>query len=241
MPTRLAVLGVILALASCRQGGDVVTSAPTWIERRAEPRQPSSDRPPLLVMLHGIGADENDLFPLARAVDPRFEVVSLRAPHDYSIGHAWFHIDILPGGRVVPDVGQAHEALADLVRWIEAAPARLGTDARRTFLLGFSQGAMMALGALGAAPERLAGVVALSSRAPAGLFEASASPEAISRVPLFVAHGTHDDVLPVANGRGVRDAFALLSRDFTYEEFPIGHGIGDEELALVAAWLAAHL
>jgi phospholipase/carboxylesterase len=236
-----AALCALAALASC--GGDGPMHAPpTWTTRTVEARETSpGERPPLLVLLHGIGADEDDLLPLASVLDPRFTVTSLRAPHAYHVGAAWFHIDFRPGGQVVPDVDQARETLADLVRWIEAAPARTGTDPARTFLLGFSQGAMMSLGVLETAPERLAGVVALSGRAPGDLFPRRARLEAIAAVPLFVAHGTRDDLLPVDNGRRTRDTYQGVSHDFTYREFPVGHGIGDDELAVVGAWLRAHL
>ena len=211
----------------------------TFIERVLPPGQAGPDTPPLLVLLHGIGADERDLLPLAHMLDPRLQVASLRAPHDYVVGHSWFPIDFRPGGEVVPDVPAARASLARLVRWLEAAPSRLGTDPARTFLLGFSQGAMMSLGALLTEPDRLAGVVALSGRFAPSLFEATAAPEAIARVPVLAAHGLHDDVLPVAHGRGVRDALATRVTDFTYQEFPIGHEISPDELDLVARWLAA--
>ena len=211
-----------------------------FVARAVPPREPTA-APPLLVLLHGIGADEHDLLPLGRFLDPRCHVVSLRAPRDYVVGHAWFPIDFRPDGSVVPDVAAARETLADLQSWLAAAPAGFGTDPSRTFLLGFSQGAMMSLGLLCTAPERLAGVMALSGRFAPGLFEATAAPEAIARVPLLVAHGLHDDVLPIAHGRGVRDAFADLVSDFTYEEFPMGHEICQAELTLVAAWLSARL
>jgi phospholipase/carboxylesterase len=205
--------------------------------RTAEPGR----RPPLLVLLHGIGADEHDLLALAGAFDPRFTVVSLRAPQPWHGGWAWFRLDVEPGGRLVPDVAQAREALAGLVAWTADAPARHGTDPARTFVCGFSQGAMLALGLLGAVPDRLAGVVALSGRASAELLPPAAPREAIARVPLLVAHGVLDDVLPVANGRATRDAFSGLSTDFTYREFPVGHGIADDEVRLVADWLQSRL
>ncbi len=237
---------LVTALVACGSNGAPVrsqpaTSASTWVERVAEPRQAVTGPPPLLVLLHGIGADENDLFPLARQLDLRFKVVSLRAPHDYHTGHAWFHIDFGPAGTVIPDVAQARATLADLVGWLADAPARLGTDPARTFLLGFSQGAMMSVGVLRTTPERLAGVVALSGRADETLFEVRAARDAIARVPLLVAHGIYDDVLPIENGRHTRDAFQGLSRDFMYREFPVRHGIDEAELTLVAAWLTAHL
>ena len=217
-------------------------TAPDWPHRLARARRPDpAGRPPLLVLLHGIGADEDDLFPLASLLDPRFTVVSLRAPRPYGPGRAWFHIDWLPDGTVQPDVAQAHAALIELERWLAAAPARFGTDPERTFLLGFSQGAMMSVGLLRRAPARLAGVVALSGRAPDGLFEPEAPADAVARVPLLVAHGVHDDLLPVAHGRRMRELFASLSRDFTYREFPVAHGIAGDEVTLVREWLTARL
>jgi phospholipase/carboxylesterase len=239
---RATLLAALLPLAACERGGAPAPPA-GFVERVAPLRAPSPDggRPPLLVLLHGIGADEHDLLPFAARLDPRLVVVGLRAPQAWQGGFAWFRIDFLPGGRIVPDVGQARDALARLVAWIAAAPDRHGTDAARTFLLGFSQGAIMSLGVLTSAPERLAGVVALSGRPPEGIFEPTAAAAAIGRVPLLVAHGTRDDVLPVTEGRRTQAAFAPLSRDLTYREFPIGHGISEDELALVADWLTARL
>jgi phospholipase/carboxylesterase len=220
------------------------SAPPPWTVRTVGPQAPpknADDAPPLLVLLHGIGADEFDLLPIAQALDPRLTVASIRAPHAYYGGCAWFHIDFLRDGTVVPDVPQAQATLADLVGWIEAAPARFRTDPARTFMLGFSQGAMMTLGVLGTIPERLAGVIAVSGRYLPDLFPRTASDEAVARVPMLVAHGTLDEVLPVTHGRATRDAFAPTSRDFTYQEFTVAHGIIDTELALIASWLSARL
>jgi phospholipase/carboxylesterase len=235
------VTALVLALATALGACHGAPMAPRYVERVAGPRRPGTGAPPLLVMLHGIGADENDLLPLTGALDPRLVVVSLRAPQRYHVGYAWFPIDWLPDGRIVPDLAQARTALADLARWVDAAPARLGADPRRVYVLGFSQGAMMALGLLQAIPDRLAGVVALSGRFADGAFDAPAPAGAVARVPLFVGHGTLDDVLPIANGRAVRDVLAPRVRDFTYREYPIGHGIAPAEERDVAAWLAERL
>jgi len=210
-----------------------------------EPRVTSAgqagSRAPLVFFLHGIGADEHDLLSIGRLLDPSLKVVSLRAPHDYYTGHSWFHIDWKTDGTVVPDAGQARSSLSALLRAVNLAPAVFGADPHRIFLLGFSQGAMMSLGALQTAPESLAGVMALSGRFNPDVFERTAKDGAISEVPLLVAHGTMDEVLPVANGRGTRDAFERLSKDFTYREFPIGHGISQDEIEWVADWLEKRL
>lgn len=246
--TAAAIVLALVApwLASCEPSETMPNASdsstpPGWVERVVQPRMPVGGKPPLLVLLHGIGADENDLPPIAAALDPRFLTVSLRAPHRYYDGYAWFSIAFRRDGTVDPDLGQAHAALADLVRWLQAAPARLGTDPEQTFVLGFSQGAMMSLGVLGTAPQLLAGVVALSGRGPTGLFPETASPDAIARVPVLAAHGTYDDVLPVAHGRAIRDALTPRLRDFTYREFPVAHGISDDEVVLLTTWLSERL
>jgi phospholipase/carboxylesterase len=235
------VLGAALASACGTGGATMEAAAPDWVVRTRAPRATTPGKqPPLLVLLHGIGTDENDLYPIGDVLDPRFQVASLRAPGTYVMGHSWFHIDFLPGGRVVPDVAGARRTLADLQRWIAAAPARFGTDPQRTVLLGFSQGAMMSLGIVRTAPELVHAVVALSGRAPGDLFPRTAPADAVAAVPLFIGHGLYDDVLPIAHGRETAQAFAD-SADVTYREYPVAHGITDAELRDVAAWLSAQL
>jgi phospholipase/carboxylesterase len=195
----------------------------------------------MLVLLHGIGANENDLVPLAGDLDPRLLVVSLRAPRPYHGGWAWFGLDFPAAGEVVPNVDQAHETVADLVRWLAAAPVRLGADPQQVYLLGFSQGAMMSLAVLWTAPERLAGVVALSGLFDDRLVTTAAPDAAVAHVPVFVAHGVEDRVLPIADGRAIRDRFQPVVEDFTYREYPIAHTITPDEKRDVGAWLTARI
>ncbi len=209
--------------------------------RVLEPRAPVRGRPPLLFLLHGIGADEEDLLPVAERLDSRLKVVSLRAPGTYYTGYSWFHIDWLPDGSVRPDPVQGKASLAKLVEALDIAPGFFGTDPDRTFLLGFSQGCMMGIGALGTAPDKLAGVMGLSGRYSPDLFPRTASDRAVAKVPLLVAHGTMDEVLPVQNGRQTKAAFEKLSADFTYREFDVGHGISPEEIDWIGGWLKVRL
>lgn len=241
MRTRVApiVAAVAVALAACTPD---VAPAPRWPERVVDARRTTpGEAPPLLVLLHGLGGDEDDLLPLAARLDPRFVVVGLRAPLPHQGGHSWFGLRRRVAGAIEADRAQARATLGHLVRWLAAAPGRLEADRRRVFLLGFSQGAIMSLGALAAAPAELAGVVALAGHFDAALFDQDAAADAVARVPLFVAHGTLDDVLPVASGRAVRDHFGPRLRDFTYREYPVGHTVGAAMLDDVAAWLAARL
>jgi phospholipase/carboxylesterase len=195
----------------------------------------------MLVMLHGIGSNENDLVRLAADLDPRLLVVSLRAPRPYHGGFAWFGLDFPTPGEVVPNVEQAHETVADLVRWLGAAPVRLGADPQQVYLLGFSQGAMMSLAVLQTAPERLAGVVALSGLFDGRLVTTPAASSAVAHVPVFVAHGLQDRVLPIADGRAIRDHFQPIVENLTYREYPIAHTIAADETRDIAEWLTARI
>ncbi len=209
---------------------------------RSIPPRLASDRPPLLLLLHGIGADEEDLLPLATALDPRFHVVSVRAPHlAEPMGYRWYAID----WTATPPRGDPAEIAASrdlLARFVEEAPAALGTDPARAFLLGFSQGAILSLALLLARPALVRGVVAHSGRL-ARLPGPEPTPEALAGTEVLLLHGAADDVVPAALGRKAGEVLsALLGPRVEHREIPgLGHEISPESLALAAAWLSKRL
>jgi phospholipase/carboxylesterase len=197
--------------------------------------------PPLLLLLHGIGSDEEDLFGLAPYLDERFLVVSARAPValDYG-GYGWFRIEFTPGGMIA-DVEQAKESLAVLPGFVDELVEAYGADGRRVYLMGFSQGAMMSLAVALTGPEKVAGVVAMSGRLPRQVLELEPDREALAGKPILVTHGLHDAVLPIDNGRAVRDYLRTQPVELTYREYPMGHEVSAESLRDVAAWLTKAL
>lgn len=204
-----------------------------------DPRQPTP-RPPLLVLLHGIGADERDLLPLAEALDPRFLCASVRAPYEaMPMGYAWYAID----WRTSPpthDGAQAEQSREALCALLPELTARHRTDPARTFLLGFSQGAAMALAVALTRPDLVRGAVVHSGRVLPGLEARIAPPEALARLELLVLHGLQDEVLPVERGREIRELLApRLGERLTYREHDAGHFVTQASLADAAAWLAA--
>src|SRR5262245_48159082 len=137
--------------------------------------------PPLLILLHGIGSNENDLFGLAPYLDQRFLIVSAGAPHAYGGGgYAWFQIEWLPD-RILIDRQQAAASRELLVRFIGEAVAAYGADPARVYLLGFSQGAMMSGWVTLSQPDLVAGAVLMSGRIPAEIREQLAAPEQLDR------------------------------------------------------------
>jgi phospholipase/carboxylesterase len=193
-------------------------------------------------MLHGVGADEHDLLPLAPHLDPRLLCVSVRAPHEYAVmGYSWFDID---WSTVPPtyDLAQAEESRTALAALLPELARRHGADPARTFLLGFSQGGAMALSVALTRPELVAGVVVHSGRLIPDLPSRVAPAPALGRLEALVLHGADDPVLPVERGREIR-AFLepLLGDRVTYAEHDAGHEITAASLADVRAWLAARL
>lgn len=201
------------------------------------PRSAVNGRPPLLILLHGIGADEFDLLDLAGEFDPRFLVVSVRAPHAWGPGFAWFSIDFDAGGMRM-DLGQAATSRDALGRFVGECAEAYGCDPSRVYLAGFSQGAMMAAAVALALPARAAGVVMMSGGLPP---QPARAADGSAAGDFLVVHGTFDPVLPVAAGRAARDALAALGARVSYREYPMAHQISQASLTDVAMWLTERL
>jgi phospholipase/carboxylesterase len=206
-----------------------------------EPRDGGPVPPPLLLLLHGVGSNEDDLFGLAPYLDGRFLVVSARAPFALEYGgYGWFRIDFTPRGMEA-DVGQAKKSLEMLPGFIDGLVDTYGADARRVYLAGFSQGAMMSLALLLTRPEKVAGVVAMSGRLPVQVLEREPSRQSLIGKPVLVTHGLHDPVLPVEQGRAARDYLKTLPVELTYREYPMAHEVSMESLRDVTGWLTEAL
>jgi len=211
------------------------------LAHRAFPPRTPSATPPVLVLLHGIGADEEDLLPLAPLLDPRFLVISARAPHPEPPGHRWYAID----WRASPPRADPAEIVASrelLGRFVEEAVAEHRADPSRVFLLGFSQGAIMALALLLARPDLVRGVVAHSGRL-ARLAGSDATAAALSGAAVLLLHGEEDPVVPAAEGRKAYQVLAsLLGARASWVAFPgLGHAISEQSLGEAARWLTARL
>ena len=211
-------------------------------------RPPQGEKPPMLLLLHGIGASEYDLFALAEYLDPRFLVISLQAPFQLRPdSYAWFEVQFTGQGPIIrPE--QAESSRQKLISFIQEAPQAYGADPNRVYLMGFSQGAIMSLALTLTKPGLLAGVVAMSGRTLPELFEDRgplaghlAAPEELCDFPLLVVHGLWDRVLAIDYGRATRDRFFALPVDLEYTEFDMGHTISDASLETINTWLTARL
>ena len=181
-----------------------------------------------MILLHGLGSDEQDMAGIAELIDPRIEVICLRAPQSYGPGYAWFDIQWTPTGiRISEDeywesVGSlAHELL-------------LTARQEKLILGGFSQGGMMSLGVLTKFPKLADAVVILSGRgidSPMPNFEGA----------VFQGHGVHDEVISISDARNLNAQLSHFGERYEYHEYAMGHSICDEELSDLNQWIAKFL
>jgi phospholipase/carboxylesterase len=188
-----------------------------------------------LVLLHGRGADELDLFPLLDFFDPerRFVAATPRAPLALPSG-GWHWYAFMQVGY--PDPATFHAVYPRAAEWLEGFLAENGVPHERLVLGGFSQGGVMtyALG-LGAGRPRPAALFALSSFVPTVEgFELELTPPL---PPVAIGHGTLDPVIPVEFGRAAQKLLEDAGADVLYREYPLPHTIDPEFARELASWI----
>lgn len=206
-----------------------------------EPKTKSA-HPPLLLLLHGVGSHERDLFELASLLDDRFFIVSARAPITLTPGsYAWFHVEFAPDNRFIINPGDAENSRILLLKFIDELVAAYQLDPRRVYLMGFSQGAIISQSIALTRPDKIAGVVAMSGRVLPEVLPLQAKPETFDGLPVMVVHGLNDPVLNISHGRSAREVWSKLTVDLTYREYPMAHQVSQASLTDIAAWLTAQL
>jgi phospholipase/carboxylesterase len=206
-----------------------------------EPADNTGDPAPLLILLHGVGSNEHDLIGLAPALDPRFFIVSARAPITLGDGaYGWYHVQFSPTGHVIQPEEAEHSRRL-VLQFVDELIRSYNVDRSRVFLMGFSQGCIMSLAAALTAPPKFAGVVGMSGRMLPDLESRFAPADQLSGLPVMIVHGTFDSVLSIEFGRAIRDALKKLPVFLTYREYEMGHHVSEQSFADVTAWLAAQL
>lgn len=206
-------------------------------------RRPSapSQHPPLLILLHGVGANERGMGALAPSFDPRFVVVSARSPIALGPGaFAWFHVTFTPNGPVI-DAAEAAAGWARLAAFVDECVAVYDADPARVYLAGFSQGGIIALATLLTSPDRIAGAVSMSGRVLPEVLPHAGPTVTLVGKPALVLHGVRDDKLPVAFARNARERLTALGLTVGYRELDMGHEITQESLNEATSWLTARL
>ncbi len=191
---------------------------------------------PLVVLLHGFGANMHDLAGLASYIDSRSYVyLCPNAPLEMQVGpgftgYAWTP---LLGEKTIEDVLRAEEAVAG---FIEEMMEMHGVPEGRAVLGGFSQGGMMTYQVGLPRPGTFAGLAALSARIDEREEMLERLPEERGQ-PIFIAHGVHDPLIAVEEGRSSREFLVSAGYDPVYREYPMAHQIIEEEIQDLSEWV----
>ncbi len=197
-----------------------------------------------VIWLHGLGADGYDFVDIVpmlglKAIPTRF--VFPHAPmrpvtiNGGAVMRAWYDVRGDAGVRREDEAG-VRESQARVEALIAREKAR-GIAARRLALAGFSQGGAMVLQTGLRHPERLGGIMALSCFLPLADKIAAEVGAANRDVPIFMAHGSQDPLIPMARARHAHDLLASLGYRIEWHEYPIPHSVSDAEIRDISAWL----
>jgi len=194
---------------------------------------------PTIVALHGRGANELDLLPLIQELGiDNLLVISARAPLPFESGmegaFAWYKLS----HGWLPHHETFLTSLEALQRFLQETKAGYPVDPKRLMLLGFSQGTVMAYAAALLNPRSFQRIVALSGYIPtkSGL---QLKLKELADFPVFISHGTFDDLIPVQLGRESADLLKKAGADVVYREYSMGHQVSMETLRDLRAWMKA--
>ncbi|WP_224449710.1 alpha/beta hydrolase [Haloprofundus salilacus] len=214
-----------------------------------EPESSSDSPAPAVFVLHGRGADEEDLLPIARQLPDTLHVVSLRAPdrlmgvsaeqseaeargaaEQYRGGYTWYELDMSAGGlhRSQPHAEEFRRSIDLVSESIDAAVEAYDLDTGNLGLFGFSQGSITSLALLLENPDRFAWVVALHGYLAES--HADLEPPNLTGKPVFVGAGSSDQIIPAQRAEAAAERLEELGADVSFSVYEAGHGVGRDEL-----------
>lgn len=203
-------------------------------------REPKTikEKNPLLLLLHGYGSNEEDLFSFSSELPDDYYIVSARAPYDLQpYGHAWYAINFDADQNKFTDNEQAVKSRDLIVQFLDQLERELPIDASNVTLIGFSQGSILSYSIALSYPEKIKNVIALSGYLHPDILTEGFQDKNFSHLKIFSSHGTVDQVIPVEWARKTPDFLKNLNIDVTYKEYPIGHGVSPQNFHDLLKWL----
>jgi len=231
------ILGLIIIVIICfsfKMRNTVNEPALQYLVRRPKIKK---DKTPLVILLHGVGSNEQNMFSFADALPDKYKVVSVRGPLTFGNGsYAWFQVQFGSNGPVINEE-QAEKARKEIIRFIDDLKTVEEFDQDQVYLMGFSQGGIMSYSVALTEPEKVKGIAVMSGRLLPEVKPLVVSEDRLKKLKIFVSHGKQDPVLQYGYAE---DALAYLKSkelqpDFhTYNEV---HTINRQMLADVTSWL----
>ena len=196
------------------------------------------DKNPLLLLLHGYGSNEADLFSFATELPEEYFIISARAPYDMHYGsYAWYAINFDADENKFSDLEQAKVSRDLIAIFIDELIEAYPIDANHISLIGFSQGAILSYAVALSYPEKVQKVVAMSGYLNLEIIAEDYLKNDFSKLKIFASHGTVDQVIPVDWARRTPAIVEKLGINTTYKEYPVGHGVAPQNFYDLKNWL----
>ena len=226
---------ILLMLSSTVQACSAQPKAPV-LEYKIRAPKIEVENPPLLILLHGVGSNESDLFQLADYLPDRYMVVTARAPFVRSKNSfKWYDVDFSSGSPVI-NYEQAEESRSILKQFIQQLKSLHDFDQDTIIVGGFSQGAIIAYNVGLTEPDLIHGVIALSGRVLDEV-KPMVKSDRTRALNILIVHGTQDRVLPIDYARRAKQYLEQGGFGIDYHEIEAGHTINNEAIAIVNNWL----
>jgi phospholipase/carboxylesterase len=193
---------------------------------------------PLLLLLHGYGSNEEDLFSFATELPDDYFIVSARAPFDLMYGsYAWYAINFDADENKFSDIGQARASRDIIANFVDELVATYPIDSANVALIGFSQGAILGYAVALSHPEKVQRLVAMSGYLNTEMAVDDFKDNNLRALKIFASHGTVDQVIPVEWARKSIPVLESLGIEIIYKEYPVGHGVAPQNFFDFKNWL----
>ena len=196
------------------------------------------DKNPLILLLHGYGSNEQDLFSFASELPEEYFVVSARAPYDLQYGsYAWYAINFDADENKFSDHEQAKTSRDLIAGFIDELIENYPIDKENVTLIGFSQGTILSYAVGLSYPEKVQRIIALSGYLNEEIIKDNFQENDFSNLKMFISHGTVDQVIPVDWAKKAPGVLEKLGIKTVYKEYPVGHGVAPQNFFDMKNWL----
>ena len=230
------VLGTILVFVTIISH---VKAADTTLALHYLIREPKikSVNPPVIILLHGVGSNEEYLFSFANQLPEKYMIISARAP--ITLGRnsfAWYQVEFSTG-KPVFNVGQEESSRNTIIKFIEQLKQKYSLNESEIYLCGFSQGGIMSYSVALTRPDLVNGIAVMSGRLLEEIKPEVASKEKLEHLRVFISHGLNDNTLPVQYARTADVYLTSLNIHSTFIEYQAAHEINRAMLNDLINWL----
>jgi phospholipase/carboxylesterase len=192
----------------------------------------------LLILLHGYGSNEEDLFSFASELPNDLLIISVRAPQTLGFGsYAWYTIHFDNTQGKFSDTAEAIKARDSIASFITQIQEKYQIAPNKTFLLGFSQGTILSYAVALNYPELVQKIIALSGYINPDLLPKNLKEKDYATLDFFISHGSVDQVIPVEWANKAPEFLNQLGIKNCYQEYPVGHGVAPKNFFDFKSWI----